>query len=354
LRKKFSPDARRQAARGAWLSRHGLQGVSVSMKAMPIVIACIAASIVWGQTTVNRVFEFTHITRENELQEAATVVRAITESPIVSFDVGKRTLELRGTTSQMAAADWLIHELDREGAGTNPAEYRVPGESDDIVRVFYMKHTQTVQDLQEAATLIRSMTGVRRLFTYNAPRAIATRGTAAQINLAEWLVRNVDHAERQADSGDYRVSADGSDVVRVFHLANTKTPRDLQEVATLVRAIGDIRRVFTYNAPRVITLRGSSQQMALSAWLIREVDSPASQEGAREYSFAEGGDENTVRVFHLKHTETPQQLQQLATYVRSTSKVRRLFTYNAPKAMALRGTAEQVAVAAQLVKERGE
>jgi len=220
------------------------------------------------------VFEFTHITREDDLQEAATVVRAITESPIVSFDVGKRTLELRGTASQMAAADWVIHELDREGAGTNPAEYRVPGESDDVVRVFYMKHTQTVQDLQEAATLIRSMTGVRRLFTYNASRGIA--------------------------------------------------------------------------------LRGTSQQMALPAWLIREVDSPASQEGAREYSFAEGGDENTVRVFHLKHTETPQQLQQLATYVRSTSKVRRLFTYNAPKAMALRGTAEQVAVAAQLVKERDE
>ena len=49
----------------------------------------------------------------------------------------------------------------------------------------------------------------------------------------------------------------GDDVVRVFYLANTGTVQEFQEVATLVRSIGDIRYTFTYNAPKAAALRGT-------------------------------------------------------------------------------------------------
>lgn len=71
---------------------HGLQGASVLMKAMPVAVASFAAFLGWGQTTVSRVFEFTHITREDDLQEAATVVRAIRRSHRSSLSMWEKGL----------------------------------------------------------------------------------------------------------------------------------------------------------------------------------------------------------------------------------------------------------------------
>ncbi len=59
-----------------------------------------------------------------------------------------------------------------------------------------------------------------------------------------------------------------------------------------------------------------------------------------------------VRVFYLTHTGTPQRLQEIATEVRSMAQIRRLFIYNAPRALAMRDTAGQVALADRLIQER--
>jgi hypothetical protein len=71
-------------------------------------------------------------------------------------------------------------------------EYHFPGGGDDIVRVFYLNHANTPQQLQEVVTLVRSIADVRRLFTYNELRAFAARGTADQIALVSWLVEQLD------------------------------------------------------------------------------------------------------------------------------------------------------------------
>jgi len=65
----------------------------------------------------------------------------------------------------------------------------MPGNSDDLVRVFYLTGMPTVKDFQDAAMRIRSATNVYKLFTYNALRAMAMRGSADQIALAEQLVQ---------------------------------------------------------------------------------------------------------------------------------------------------------------------
>jgi hypothetical protein len=59
-----------------------------------------------------------------------------------------------------------------------------------------------------------------------------------------------------------------------------------------------------------------------------------------------------VRVFFLTRAESQQRLQEIATEVRSTTEVKRIFIYNAPRAMALRGTAAQIALADRLITER--
>jgi len=59
-----------------------------------------------------------------------------------------------------------------------------------------------------------------------------------------------------------------------------------------------------------------------------------------------------VRVFFLAQADTPQRLQEIAVLVRSTTGLRRLFTYNALSAVVARGTPDQIAWAERLIKER--
>jgi len=55
------------------------------------------------------------------------------------------------------------------------------------VRLFFFTHDYTPEDLQEMIHLIRTTTDIQRMFPCAARTAIALRGNAAQIALAEWL-----------------------------------------------------------------------------------------------------------------------------------------------------------------------
>ncbi|MDZ4803086.1 MAG: cohesin domain-containing protein [Bryobacteraceae bacterium] len=68
---------------------------------------------------------------------------------------------------------------------------------DYVVKVFYIKNATTVQELQEISTTIRSVTEIRRAFTYNAQYAILVRGTADQVALAEKLVQDLDKPKNE-------------------------------------------------------------------------------------------------------------------------------------------------------------
>jgi general secretion pathway protein D len=61
-----------------------------------------------------------------------------------------------------------------------------------VVRVFYLQNITKVQDLQEVATAVRSVTDIRRFFTYNGQNALLVRGTADQMALAEKLISDLD------------------------------------------------------------------------------------------------------------------------------------------------------------------
>src|SRR5947207_826898 len=69
--------------------------------------------------------------------------------------------------------------------GQAPAE---PG----VVRVLRFTRTDTVPGFQEIATAIRTIADVRQLSVDTAPRALALRGTAEQIALAQWLFIELD------------------------------------------------------------------------------------------------------------------------------------------------------------------
>src|ERR1051326_3371583 len=63
---------------------------------------------------------------------------------------------------------------------------------DNVVKVFYLRNVTSVQEFQEIVTAVRSITDIRRMFTYNAQNAIMARGTPDQIALAEKLFHDLD------------------------------------------------------------------------------------------------------------------------------------------------------------------
>jgi hypothetical protein len=91
------------------------------------------------------------------------------------------------------------------------------------------------------------------LFTYNALRAVAVRGTPDQAALAEFLFTEIDKPEIEPDSSQQSRSSithiyrpgGAEGVLKVFYLPNTKTVQNFQELATTVRTLTSVRRLFT-------------------------------------------------------------------------------------------------------------
>jgi general secretion pathway protein D len=66
-------------------------------------------------------------------------------------------------------------------------------------------------------------------------------------------------------------------IVKTFYLKNLTTPQELQEIATILRSVTDIRRVFTFNTQNVIMVRGTVDQVLLAEKLVADIDKPKSE-----------------------------------------------------------------------------
>jgi hypothetical protein len=223
---------------------------------------------------LQRTFYLTHTATVQQFLEVVTTIRTITGIREVSTDNDQKSATMHATAPQIAMAEWLFNELDSPIAQPAlPHEYRPPGTSDDVVRVFYVITAPTVQDFQEVSTLVRTITDTRRVFTYDGRNALVLRGTSAQAALAEWLVKEL-VPEPPSSTHQYEM-AGNDDVVRVLRLPHTPTVPDFQKAATAIREATQIKRIFTYNAPRAMALRGTADQIALAERLAIDLDHPS-------------------------------------------------------------------------------
>jgi hypothetical protein len=103
-----------------------------------------------------------------------------------------------------------------------------------------------------------------------------------------------------------------------------------------------------------MVLRGTADQLALAEWLFNEIDKPANTRASLEsplYKYQTPGDnDDSVRVFYLLRA-SDQSFQDIAKAVRAATNVRRAFALNGARALALRGTGEQIALGARLITD---
>ena len=189
-----------------------------------IVLGLAVVSAFASAQDRDRTFYLTHTATTQQFLEVVTAIRTITDIREVSTDIDQKSATVHATAPQIAMAEWLFNELDSPVAQPAlPHEYRTPETNDDVVRVFYVITAPTVQDFQEAATLVRTITDTRRVFTYNGRNALVMRGTGAQMGLAEWLLKEL---EPEAPSSTHQYQMPGNDdVVRVMRLPHTASVR---------------------------------------------------------------------------------------------------------------------------------
>ncbi len=246
------------------------------MRAIVVGLAVISAFA--SAQDRDRTLYLTHTPTIQQFQEVATVIRTIANIQQISTDNDQKSVTVHATDGQIAMAEWLFNELDSPAAQPSvPHEYRVPGSTDDVVRVFYVTTAPTVQDFQMISTLVRTISGIVRVFTYNGRKALVIRGTDVQMGLAEWLLQELE-PKSSPSSAEYRVVPGDlphdENVVRVLYFTHTGSVQDFQKAATQIRTATNITRVFTYNTGRALAVRGTSEKVALADRLAKDLDHP--------------------------------------------------------------------------------
>jgi len=318
--------------------------------------ACVASA-----QDATRIFHLHHIETEQDLKDFSTLVRSIADVPAVT-DAASKSMSVHGPAAQIAVAEWLFTELDRQTVPDSVTqEFRVPNNSDDVVRLFFVKHAAAVADVYAVATAIRGIIEIPHIWAYSSQKAIAVRGSADQVAATEFLVHELDQpaTAKRTDSRRYQMVDTrkmGFTDLQVLSLPYASTVQQLQEAATLVRTVGDIRQVFTNIEWRALVVRGTPDQVTLAAWLVGQLGQPVSADltasPTYQYPDVDHHGETMIRVFWVKDAPTIAAFQQIVTRVRTATKIRRVFTYNASMAMAVRGTEAQLLTAAQMLQDQ--
>jgi hypothetical protein len=313
----------------------------------------------WGQTS-EKVFYFTHLDTPQALQEVTNMIRVVGDIRDLSPDVAKQSLTVKGTADQIAAVGWLTAEMDKPGGATGTRDYPFNDARAPLARVVYLSHVDNPRDLQEIVNAMRSVVDIQRGVPMAQQKAIVMRGMPEQVKAAGWLLGVLDQPAGAQPGGasppDYRLPEEdwsytrGAElVVRVAALAHIDTPQAIQETVNTVRSIIDMQRCFPLNARRVLVMRGNDDQMALAAWLLQQLDGPAGQ-GTSEFKM--GGAAGQIAQVAYVNAGTRESLLGTVSAIRTETKMTIIFPFPPQMAVTMRGTADQLAQAQQVIQAR--
>ena len=243
------------------------------------LIVFLTTAVLAGGQDLERTFPLSNTATTQDLQELATVIRSTADIRQLAADAERKSITIHGNNDQIALMEWLLTSLDAPTGTVNLSKHKYrmpPGTDANVVAVFSLTQVGTVQDLAEVGTVVRSMVEIPRLFVYSARKAMVARGTPEQIDLVEWLVRELDQPvdTPKPTRREYTVPGPGfpDNVVRVFSLKPNTPVQRLQQIAKQVRVTTGVRRLFTYNAARTITLRGTPSQVEQAYQMIGDLD----------------------------------------------------------------------------------
>ena len=112
------------------------------------------------------VYFLANVIGPRDLQEVTNATRSITDIQRAFPYAPLQALALRGTADQIAAADWMLGELNQAGPGQTTPEFPLPlaAPRKEVAKIFYVKNTLTPQGVQEMVNMTRSTADIQRFF----------------------------------------------------------------------------------------------------------------------------------------------------------------------------------------------
>ena len=118
----------------------------ISKALLAIAICPVMTAAQSSSAELKRVLTFAQADTPQTMQEMANTLRAVAKIQQLSVDNTRRTLTIDTSPAQADLGEWIFKLLDSTSPPSGSSEYTVPGNSDDVVRVFFMSHTNGPQN----------------------------------------------------------------------------------------------------------------------------------------------------------------------------------------------------------------
>jgi hypothetical protein len=272
--------------------------------------------------------------------------------PQVSIDGEHSALTFQGPSEQVAMAQWMLTQLNSQGNEGAVLQYQSPA-GDDVARVNFLASVTAPQQMQEMLTVLRTVADIRRVFNFTARQALVIRAKSADMAFAEWIVDQLNIPATQKLDATPRVYpgvVDRGTVARVNYLTNVSTLQGMQEMLTILRTVDNVAKVFNYSSLHALILRASPADIDRAEWIMQELNQPPGPNAGTQTYQTSGADDIT-RIFFLTNA-TSQGLTAALTAIRTEAKIKTVFQMTKPAAIVVRGTADQIEAAVQIMAQR--
>ncbi|MGD1073228.1 MAG: hypothetical protein ABSB15_24205 [Bryobacteraceae bacterium] len=259
------------------------------------LFVCIAAAFGQIPPTQDAVIALANTPTAQTVKQMTIILKTIADVPEVSFDEAHSSFTLRGWASQLGLAEWLLRAMDKpagwqpptqESADHSSREYHLPKASfpfmdrNPVARVYYLTNTTTPLGVEEILQGLRVVGDIQQVYKCDEARLIAFRGTAANVDVGEWIIRKLDvptggeafaRQKENPDAGILKLPNDPAgheDIVRVFYLEPALTQKEIYRVLAKIRTATNTRSIFQMSSPPAIVFRGTSAQLAQARQMI--------------------------------------------------------------------------------------
>jgi hypothetical protein len=309
---------------------------------------CLAAAPGSASDGVAQAYYTPQVASDREAAEFINAIRISAEVRWISQCKGVKGVAVRGTTDQLGPTEWMIQQVfGGESTNNSSPQYIVANTPVPVIRVFHLQRVSNQQGQAEMINLLRTATELQRIAQMHRGMTVIVRGEAVRVAAAEWLVNELDRAPQTFPRQTVVEDPWEPAVARIFPLPLVQTQQAAQDIVNLVRSISELQRVAPYGGGGMNTIvaRGEPDAIALADWLIGQLQTP---NGDAIRAFRSSGE--SVKLFHRPASTDAQELATLVKAIADAVPVKRLGFYTPSRAIVMRGTADQIAKAEQVIR----
>lgn len=228
------------------------------------------------------------------------------------------------------------------------------------MKMLSFRHSESARNMEELGHAIRIVAIPDELKINGGERTMTLNASRAAIEIAEWMLMEwdqpvsnppLDEQGQDLVIHEHRVNGALDEFVRIYYFTHNQSWLDLSQATELMSAISEIRSLVTYGQQKAIAFRGSRSQIELSDWLMLQLNRPEDSKPPLSNEFKPSpGNDDLVRIFYLPEMGGTKKLLDSALSTRSSTNLHLFFPYKVHRAIVVRGTAEQMAQAEELLR----